>query len=155
MRQKLAELKAERERLLHLASPKAVERQHSRGKMTARERIEYFYDPGTFLELGLYAKPRITGFDIDEQDLTGDGVITGSGTVQGRPVYAYAQDFTIAGGGQGSVHAKKALRVMKQALKARVPCVHMIDSGGVRVQDAVTRDLADSYQLFFYYHTIS
>ena len=95
MRQKLAELKAERERLLHLASPKAVERQHGRGKMTARERIDHFFDAETFLELGLFAKPRITGFDIDQQDITGDGVITGSGMVQGRPVYAYAQDFTI------------------------------------------------------------
>ena len=149
MRQKLAELKAERERLIHLASPKAVERQHSRGKMTARERINYFYDQGTFTEHGLFAKPRITGFDLDQQDLTGDGVITGSGDVNGRPVYAYAQDFTIAGGSQGSVHGKKTLRIMKQALKARVPCIHMIDSGGVRIQDAVTRDFNDSYQLLF------
>jgi methylmalonyl-CoA decarboxylase subunit alpha len=155
MREMLAELKKERERIINLASPKSVERQHSRGKMTARERLNSFYDPETFLELGLFAKPRITGFDIDQQDITGDGVITGSGMVGGRPVYAYAQDFTVAGGSQGSVHGKKALRVMKQALKARVPCVHMIDSGGVRVQDAVSRDLADSYQLFFYYHTIS
>ena len=132
MRQKLAELKEERERLMRLASPKAVERQHSRGKMTARERIHFFFDSGTFVEMGLFAKPRITGFDIDQQDLTGDGVITGYGSVQDRPVYAYAQDFTIAGGSQGTVHGKKSLRVMKQALKARVPCVHMIDSGGVR-----------------------
>lgn len=155
MRQKLAELKAERERIIHLASPKAVERQHSRGKMTARERINFFYDPGTFVELGLFSKPRITGFDIDQQDLTGDGVITGYGNVRGRPAYAYAQDFTIAGGSQGSVHGKKTLRVMKQALKARVPCIHMIDSGGVRIQDAVSRDFNDSYSLFFYYHTLS
>jgi len=155
MRQKLAELKAERERVFNLASPKAVERQHSRGKMTARERINFFYDPGTFVELGLFAKPRITGFDIDQQDLTGDGVITGYGSVKGRPVYGYAQDFTIAGGSQGTIHGKKTLRVMKQALKARVPCIHMIDSGGVRIQDAVTRDFNDSYQLYFYCHTIS
>jgi acetyl-CoA carboxylase carboxyltransferase component len=155
MRQKLAELKAERERLLNLASPKMVERQHGRGKMTARERINFFYDPGTFTELGLFAKPRMTGFDIDKHDLTGDGVVTGSGMVGGRPVFAYAQDFTVAGGSQGSVHGKKSLRIMKQALKARVPCVHMIDSGGVRIQDAVTRDFNDSYQLYFYYHTIS
>ena len=107
MRQKLAELKAERERVLRLASPKAVERQHSRGKMTARERINFFYDPGTFVELGLFAKPRITGFDIDQQDLTGDGVITGYGNVQGRPVYAYAQDFTIAGGARVRFTGKK------------------------------------------------
>jgi acetyl-CoA carboxylase carboxyltransferase component len=155
MRQKLAELKAERERVIHLASSKAVERQHSRGKMTARERIKFFFDPETFAELNLFAKPRITGFDIDQQELTGDGVITGYGNVAGRPVYAYAQDFTIAGGSQGTVHGKKTLRVMKQALKARVPCVHMIDSGGVRIQDAVTRDFNDSYQLYFYYHTVS
>src|SRR4030067_2691481 len=155
MRQKLAALRAERERVIHLASSKAVERQHSRGKMTARERINFFYDPGTFVELGLFAKPRITGFDIDQQDLTGDGVITGSGMVNGRPVYAYAQDFTVAGGSQGSVHGKKTLRIMKQALKARIPCIHMVDSGGGRIQDAGTRDFSDSYPLYFYYHTIS
>lgn len=107
MRQKLAELKAERERVIHLASPKAVERQHSRGKMTARERINFFYDPGTFVELGVFSKPRITGFDIDQQDLTGDGVITGYGNVQGRPAYAYAQDFTIAGGSRGQFMERK------------------------------------------------
>ncbi len=154
MRQKLAELKAERERVLNLA-PKAVERQRSRGKMTARERINFLYDPNTFMEQGLFAKPRITGFDIDQQDITGDGVITGHGNVEGRPVFAYSQDFTMAGGSQGTVHGKKTIRLMKQALKARVPIVHMVDSGGVRIQDAVSRDFNDSYSLYFYYHTIS
>ncbi|MGZ4705964.1 MAG: TOBE domain-containing protein, partial [Acidimicrobiales bacterium] len=108
-RQKLAELKAERERLLHLASPKSVERQHSRGKMTARERIEKFYDPGTFLELGLFAKPRITGFDMlgdrVRVRLAGDvslvaevtpAAVAAMGLVEGESVWATVKATEIA-----------------------------------------------------------
>lgn len=155
MREKLKELEEERQKLAAVSTPQAIKRQHSQGKMTARERIEAFFDPGTFWEAGAWAKPRPTGFDIDERDLTGDGVITGHGMVQDRPVYAYAQDFTILGGTVATVHAKKAVRIMEQALKMRVPCIHMVDSGGIRVQDAVTRDYMAAYTRYFYVHSIS
>jgi len=155
MREKLKELEVEREKLSKLASPKAIERQHARGKLTARERIEAFFDPSTFREANAWAEPRITGFDIDQEDLRGDAVITGYGMVDNRPVYAYAQDFTVLGGTVATVHAKKVIRLMRQALKMRVPCIHMIDSGGVRIQDAVTRDFNDAYTAYFYMHTIS
>jgi acetyl-CoA carboxylase carboxyltransferase component len=155
MREKVRELEAEREKLSMIASPKAIERQHGRGKMTARERINYFFDPGTFRESNAWAKPKDTGFDIDQEDYRGDAVITGQGMVDNRPVYANAQDFTIIGGTVATVHAKKVIRLMKQALKMRVPIIHMIDSGGVRIQDAVTRDFNDAYTAYFYEHTIA
>lgn len=155
MRNKVKELELERQKLMNTARPKAIERQHSKSKLTARERIDLFFDKRSFQELSAWAKPRFTGFEIDKQDLAGDAVITGYGMVDNRPIYAYAQDFTLAGGTVATVHAKKVVRLMKQALKARVPCIHMIDSGGVRVQDAVTRDFNDAYTAYFYFHTIS
>ncbi|MBN1827584.1 MAG: acyl-CoA carboxylase subunit beta, partial [Deltaproteobacteria bacterium] len=92
---------------------------------------------------------------IDAKNLTGDGVVTGYGPVNGRTVFAYAQDFTRQGGTVATVHAKKVLRLMRQALKAGAPCVHMIDSGGVRIQDAVTRDYNDAYPAYFYIQSIA
>ncbi len=155
MRAKLDELARRRAALVQGGGAKEVERQHQRGKLTARERIEKFLDPGSFVELGLWAKSRPTGFDIDERELPGDGVITGSGTVDGRTVYVYAQDFTIAGGTMASTGGKKILRIMRRALDARVPCIGLVDSGGVRVQDAVTRSMFDSYPALFYAHTLA
>lgn len=152
---RLEELAQRRAKMQEGGGAKAVERQHSRGKYTARERVEMFLDPGTFVELDLWAKPRMTGFDIDERELPGDGVITGYGDVDGRPVYVYAQDFTVLGGTMGSTAGKKIVKVMKRALQAGLPCIGLVDSGGVRVQDAVTRSMFDGYPSMFYYHTQS
>lgn len=91
MREKLEELAQRRSALMQGGGAKAIARQHARGKLTARERVELFLDPGTFVELDLWAKPRMTGFDIDERELPGDGVITGFGEVNGSPIYVYAQ----------------------------------------------------------------
>ncbi len=143
MQARLEELAQRRAALLQGGGPREAERQHARGKLTARERIALFLDPGTFVELDLWAKPRMTGFDIDERELPGDGVITGFGDVYGRPVYVYAQDFTVLGGTMGSTAGKKIVKVMRRALDARVPCIGLVDSGGVRVQDAVTRSMFD------------
>ena len=155
MREKLEELAQRRSALMQGGGAKAIARQHARGKLTARERIELFLDPGTFVELDLWAKPRMTGFDIDERELPGDGVITGFGEVNGSPIYVYAQDFTVLGGTMGSTAGKKIVKVMRRALEERVPCVGLVDSGGVRVQDAVTRSMFDGYPAMFYYHTQS
>lgn len=155
MRDKLEELAQRRAALTQGGGTRAVERQHKRGKLTARERIAMFLDPDSFVELGLWAKPRMTGFDIDERELPGDGVITGYGDVNGRPVYVYAQDFTVLGGTMGSTGGKKIVKVMRRALEERVPCIGLVDSGGVRVQDAVTRSMFDGYPSMFYYHTQS
>lgn len=155
MREKLEELAQRRAGLTQGGGPRQVERQHQRGKLTARERIGAFLDPGSFVELDLWAKPRTTGFDIDERELPGDGVITGYGDVYGRPVYVYAQDFTVLGGTMGSTGGKKIVKVMRRALESGVPCIGLVDSGGVRVQDAVTRSMFDGYPSMFYYHTLS
>jgi len=155
MREKLRELEERRAHLMQGCGPSAIEKQHKKGKLTARERLALLLDPGSFVELGLWAKPRMTGFDIDERELPGDGVITGYGEIYGRPVYVYAQDFTVLGGTMGSTAGKKIIKVMKRALEARVPCIGLVDSGGVRVQDAVTRSMFDGYPSMFYYHTQS
>jgi len=155
MRKKLEELEQRRASLTEGGGSAQIEKQHQRGKLTARERIAKLLDPGTFVELDLWAKSRMTGFDIDKRELPADGVITGYGEVYGRQVYVYAQDFTVLGGTMGSVGGKKILKVMRRALDSRVPCIGLVDSGGVRVQDAVTRNLFDGYPSMFYYHTLS
>lgn len=155
MDKKIQELRNEKQRLQKGGGEKQVERQHQRGKLTARERISILLDPGSFSEIDMFASPRATGFDIDSRDLPGDGVIVGSGEIESRPVYVYAQDFTVMGGTMGSVHARKIIKVMEKALKMRVPCIGLIDSGGVRVQDAVTREFRNSYHSIFYLHTLS
>jgi len=155
MEEKIRELRERRRHLEEGGGPEERERQHRRGKMTARERIEALLDPGTFSEIGLWMTPRKTGFDIDERELPGDGVIAGSGEIESRPVYLYAQDFTVMGGTMGSVHARKVIKVMEKAIKMRVPCIGLIDSGGVRIQDAVTREFRNSYHTMFYLHTVS
>jgi acetyl-CoA carboxylase carboxyltransferase component len=155
MDEKIKELRARREHLEAGGRPKQVEKQHKRGKMTARERIKVLLDPGTFSEIDLWALPRKTGFDIDERELPADGVIVGSGEIDSRPVYIYAQDFTVMGGTVGSIHARKIIKVMEKALKMRIPCIGLIDSGGVRVQDAVSREYRNSYHTMFYLHTLS
>ena len=148
------EVEERRKILMQGGGPKEVDRQHSRGKLTARERIELLLDKGSFLEFDLWRKPRITGYDIDDRELPGDGVITGSGRVGGRPVYIYAQDFTVLGGTMASVHAKKVIKVMEDSIKMEVPCIGMVDSGGVRIQDFVNADINDTYARMFYLHTV-
>jgi len=155
MEEKISELKERRRDLEKGGGPKSVDKQHARGKLTARERIEILLDPGTFSEIDMWSAPRKTGFDIDERELPGDGVVVGSGEIESRPVYLYAQDFTVMGGTMGSVHARKVTKIMEKALKMGVPCIGMIDSGGVRVQDAVTREYRNSYHTLFYLHTLS
>ena len=153
--EKLNQEVEERKKILELGGgQKAIDRQHSRGKLTARERIALFVDDGTFIEFDLWRKPRLTGYDVDNKDLPGDGVITGSGKVGGRPVYIYAQDFTVMGGSMASAHARKIIKVMEDATKMKVPCIGMVDSGGVRAQDFIGADLNDTYARLFYLQTV-
>lgn len=155
MEEMLKEIEERRKKLLTGGGAAAIKRQRERGKLTARERIEILFDPGTFIELDLWAIPKRTGFDIDERELPGDGVITGFGNINGRPAYVYSQDFTVLGGTMATTHARKVIKVMRRALEMKVPCIGMIDSGGVRIQDAVTRSHFDSYSAMFTLHTIS
>ncbi len=117
--------------------PERVAKQHAAGKMTARERLETFFDPGTFNETDRFVTHRATGFGMDERRVRGDGVVCGWGEVEGRPVCAFAQDATVFGGALGEAHATKIVKVMELARKAGVPMVGLNDSGGARIQEGV------------------
>ncbi|MGB1249435.1 MAG: acyl-CoA carboxylase subunit beta [Candidatus Promineifilaceae bacterium] len=117
--------------------PKRVAKQRSKGKMTARERIEILFDPGTFRETDAFVEHRDTRFGLADNKFVGDNVITGWGQVAGRPVYAFSQDFTILGGSLGEVHAAKIVKIMDAALKAGAPVIGLNDSGGARIQEGV------------------
>ncbi len=107
------------------------------GKMTARDRLEAFFDPGTFSETDAYVTHRVDKFGLDERRIPGDGVVTGWGEVDGRPICAFAQDATVFGGALGEAHAMKIVKVMETARKAGVPIVGLDDSGGARIQEGV------------------
>jgi propionyl-CoA carboxylase beta chain len=134
---KLAELRRRSDEAGHAGSAKAVEAQHARGKMTARERIEAFCDPGSFVETDALARHRSTAFGLAERRPYGDGVLTGYGRVDGRPVCVFSQDFTVFGGSLGEVFGEKIVKVMDLALKTGCPVVGLNDSGGARIQEGV------------------
>ncbi|WP_090033672.1 acyl-CoA carboxylase subunit beta [Cellulomonas marina] len=119
------------------AETAAGERQHDRGKKTARERVEQLLDPGSFTELDALVRHRSTNFGLERKRIAGDGVVAGHGTVDGRPVCVYAQDFTVFGGSLGEVHGQKITKVMDLALRTGVPLVGISDGGGARIQEGV------------------
>ena len=135
MKELLSEYGAMAQRLSGGGGKAAVDKQHAAGKLTAWERMQLLFDPGTFRELDLLAQPFETGFDIDKRELPRDAVVTGYGQVDGRTVYASSYDFTVAGGSQGSMQMMKVVKVMEQARKEGHPYVTMIDSTGRRIQD--------------------
>lgn len=135
--EKLREL-AEKERLAHAGGGKErIEKQHASGKLTARERLELLLDPGSFIELDKYVTHRCTDFGMESQKFLGDGVITGFGTIGGRTVYVFSQDFTVFGGSLSGAHATKICKVMDLALKNGAPVIGLNDSGGARIQEGV------------------
>jgi len=134
---KIADLEKRRHEAVHAGSERAVERQHARGKMTARERIDRLLDPGSFTEFDELARHRATDFDMAANRPYGDGVVTGYGTVDGRPVCVFSQDFTIFGGSLGEVYGEKIVKVMDHALKTGCPVIGINDGGGARIQEGV------------------
>jgi acetyl-CoA carboxylase carboxyltransferase component len=131
-----------------LGGAERIEKQHKSGKLTARERVDLLLDPGSFHELDLFVQHRATFFGMDKIHVPADGVITGYGTVNGRPVCVFSQDFTSMGGTLGEMHAKKICKVMDLAMKSGVPVVGFDDSGGARIQEGV--DALSGYgQIFF------
>lgn len=114
-----------------------IDAQHAKGKLTARERIEKLLDKGSFLELDMFVTHRTTDFNMDEKKYLADSVVTGSGTIDGRPVYVFSQDFTVIGGTLGEVHAAKVCKIMDLAMKNGVPLIGLNDSGGARIQEGV------------------
>ena len=114
-----------------------IEKQKSNGRLTARERIKIFLDPGTFVEMDKMVTHRCTNFGMDENVIPGDGVVTGYGKVDGRLVFVFAPDFTVFGGSLSRSNADKIIKVMKQAMKMGAPVVGLNDSGGARIQEGV------------------
>ncbi len=130
-----------------------IAKQHKAGKLTARERINLLMDPGSFIELDAFVKHRCNEFGMESVDAPAEGVVTGYGTVDGRLVYVYAQDFTVIGGSLGEMHAKKICKVLDLALKMGAPTVGINDSGGARIQEGV--DALSGYGNIFYRNTIA
>jgi propionyl-CoA carboxylase beta chain len=116
---------------------KRIEKQHAKKKLTARERLEYLLDEGSFEEIGILVTHRTTDFGMEKQQFYGDGVVTGYGTIDGRLVYVFAQDFTVFGGALSETHAEKICKIMDMAMKVGAPVIGLNDSGGARIQEGV------------------
>jgi acetyl-CoA carboxylase carboxyltransferase component len=144
---KLEELRRKREHILQMGGPKAIEERHKKGQMSARERIDYFFAPGTFTEIGLFVKHRTTAFGMDQKEVPAEGVVTGFGKVNGRWVVAAAEDFTAMAGSYGEYHGKKFVRAIEFAKEQGWPFVGMNDSGGARLQEGM--DCLEAYGWLF------
>jgi methylmalonyl-CoA decarboxylase subunit alpha len=150
---KIKDLKQREEKIRQMGGEKAVAKQHGDGKLTARERLDLLFDPGTFRELDMFVNHRCVNFGMEKVEIPSDGVVTGHGLINGRPVFAFAQDFTSRAGSLGEMHAKKICKVMDLALKAGAPFVGINDSGGARIQEGV--DALSGYGQIFYRNSIS
>lgn len=148
IQQKSEDLKKRMQAALQGGGTKAIEKQISMGKMTARERILALLDPESFHEYDLFVEHAGKDFDMDKKYLPGDGVVTGTGTINGYPVCIFAQDFTVAGGSLGYMHAKKITKIMDHAMKLGVPLIGINDSGGARIQEGVN-SLAGYGEIFW------
>ena len=134
---KIEKLKSKREEVKAMGGEARVSKQHEKGKLTARERIDLLFDEGTFRELDMFVKHRSVNFGMEKVNIAADGVIIGHGLVNGRTVFAFSQDFTSVGGSLGEMHAAKICKVMDLAVKAGMPLVGLNDSGGARVEEGV------------------
>lgn len=148
LKRKIQELKKRREAVQMGGGEKAIEKQQALGKMTARERVVAIVDKDSFTEYDLFVEHEARDFDMDKKVLHGDGVIIGTGTIHGEPICIFAQDFTVAGGSLGHMHARKITKIMDHALKMRVPLIGINDSGGARIQEGVN-SLAGYGEIFF------
>jgi len=150
---KIRRLREMEEKILKMGGEKAVAKQHEKGKLTARERLNILFDPGTFREMDMFVSHRCVNFGMEKIEIPSDGVITGHGLVNGRHVFAFSQDFTSRAGSLGEMHAKKICKVMDLALKAGVPFVGIDDSGGARIQEGV--DALSGYGEIFFRNSAS
>ncbi|GAB4331033.1 MAG: carboxyl transferase domain-containing protein [Candidatus Abyssubacteria bacterium] len=146
--EKLEDLDKRIERELAMGGEERIRKQHEAGKLTARERLELFFDPGSFVEMGMFVRHRCTHFGMADTFIPGEGVVTGHGTVEGRPVFAFSQDFTTVGGTLGEMHARKICKIMDLAMKNGAPVVGFNDSGGARIQEGV--DALSGYGNIFF-----
>ena len=151
--EKVKELIALREQARLGGGEKRIESQHKKGKYTARERISMLLDEGSFEEIDMFVKHRCSNFGIDKTKFLGDGIVTGYGTIDGRLVYVYAQDFTVFGGALSEMLALKICKIMDQAMKMGAPVIGLNDSGGARIQEGV--GALAGYGEIFYRNTIA
>ena len=137
MQEILEQLDAKRQAARAGGGPRRIAAQHKRGKLSARERLELLLDPGSFEEIDVFVEHRCTDFGMAEQRIPGDGVVTGSGTINGRPVFVFSQDFTVFGGSLSEAHAEKICKIMDHAIRVGAPVIGLNDSGGARIQEGV------------------
>ena len=150
---KIKALKQKRGAALLGGGEARIEAQHKKGKLTARERLHFLMDEGSFQEIGMLVAHRSTDFGMEKEKYPGDGVITGYGTINGRLVYVYSQDFTVFGGSLSETHAEKICKLMDLAMKNGAPLVGLNDSGGARIQEGVVS--LGGYADIFYRNTMA
>jgi methylmalonyl-CoA decarboxylase subunit alpha len=150
---KIKGLKTREAKMLEMGGAKAVAKHKEKGRLTARERLDRLFDKGTFREIDMFVRHRSVNFDMASVEIPSDGVITGHGQVNGRPAFAFAQDFTSRAGSLGEMHAQKICKVMDLALKAGVPLIGLNDSGGARIQEGV--DALFGYGNIFYRNSLA
>ena len=149
--EKLQELRERKAKIEQGGGEKAIEKQHSKGKKTARERIETLLDEGSFIEIDTFVEHRCENFGMEKKRIAGEGVVTGYGTIEGRLVYVFAQDFTVIGGSLGEMHAAKIVKAQQMAMKVGAPLIGINDSGGARIQEGV--DALRGYGDIFFNNT--
>jgi len=145
---RLDDLRRRAETVLGMGGEERIRRQHEAGKLTARERLDLLLDPGSFVELDRFVTHRGREFGLDKIEAPADGVVTGHGTIDGRPVAVFSQDFTVLGGSLGEGHAEKIVKIMDLALSSGIPVIGLNDSGGARIQEGVTA-LGGYAEIFF------
>lgn len=150
---KLEDLRQRKSAIAMGGGQERVDAQHKQGKLTARERLDLLFDKGSFVEIDVFVSHRCHNFGMEDKEAPGDGVVTGYGNVDGRLVFAYAQDFTVLGGSLGEYHAEKIVKVQNMALKMGAPIVGLNDSGGARIQEGV--NALSGFGKIFYNNTIS
>ncbi len=152
-REKFDELARKNEEALLGGGAKRIEQQHAKGKLTARERLQLLLDEGSFEEMGKFVMHRSRDFGLDKEHYLGDGVVTGYGTINGRLVYVFSQDFTVFGGSLSETHAEKIVKIMDLAMKNGAPVIGLNDSGGARIQEGVVS--LGGYADIFYRNVLS
>ncbi|GAH36836.1 unnamed protein product, partial [marine sediment metagenome] len=147
-KEKLEELKILREKAKEGGGEERIKKQHEKGKLTARERLDILLDPDSFVEFDRFVTHRCTDFDMDKKKILGDSIVSGYGEIHGRPLFVFSQDFTVFGGTLSYAHAEKMCKIMDLALKMGVPVVGLNDSGGARIQEGVI-SLAGYAEIFW------
>lgn len=153
VQEKILDLKKRQEKVLLGGGKKGIDKQHAKHKLTSRERIDLLLDEGSFVELDQFVTHRCTNFNMAEKEAPGEGVTTGYGTIDGRLVYVYAQDFTVIGGALGEMHAAKIVKVQEMAMKMGAPIIGLNDSGGARIQEGI--DALSGFGDIFFRNTMS